>query len=370
MNFSNPIWFTVTSQPLPPGWLDWNVGQVGAATSATYSNGVFSLTGAGYGAVGQTSDTLHFAYQPLSGDGTIVARVTTLSGASSGLGLSIRESRAADARLAITHAWSYSGSLYLTSALPIYPAAYSYYQGLGIHPIPYWIKLVRIGSSFTSYVSPDGVNWGSGTNQTVSMAQNVYIGLAMWSGSTTSSASATFDHVSVSSASSPSPIITGISATTGSVGSQIMITGNNFGAFQSDSFVTLNGPPVSTITWSDTAILVQIPSGATSGSLVVLTAPNMDESNPVTFTVTSQPLPTAWLDQDIGNIGLVGSGTFSGTTFTVSGAGYGSDGVTADLNHYVYRSLSGDGTIVARLRSLTGTSSLGGITIRSEEHTS
>jgi hypothetical protein len=46
--------------------------------------------------------------------------------------------------------------------------------------------------------SADGVNWVQlGTSQTISMAQSVYVGLAVSSRSTSSLATATFDNVSV-----------------------------------------------------------------------------------------------------------------------------------------------------------------------------
>jgi hypothetical protein len=64
--------------------------------------------------------------------------------------------------------------------------------------LPYWVKASRSGSTFSSYVSPDGVNWTQlGTSQTITMNQTVYVGLAANSGSTTASATATFDNVSI-----------------------------------------------------------------------------------------------------------------------------------------------------------------------------
>ena len=64
--------------------------------------------------------------------------------------------------------------------------------------LPYWVKAVRSGSNFTAYSSPDGLNWvQTGTSQTISMAQNVYIGLVVSSGSTSTLATATFDNVAI-----------------------------------------------------------------------------------------------------------------------------------------------------------------------------
>ncbi len=48
------------------------------------------------------------------------------------------------------------------------------------------------------YGSADGVNWVAlGTSQTVSMAENVYVGLAVSNRTTSSLATATFNNVSL-----------------------------------------------------------------------------------------------------------------------------------------------------------------------------
>jgi regulation of enolase protein 1 (concanavalin A-like superfamily) len=65
------------------------------------------------------------------------------------------------------------------------------------------------------------------------------------------------------------------------------------------------------------------------------------------------PLPSGWQSQDVGAVGTSGSADHSNGTFTVRGAGADVWG-TADAFHYAYRSLSGDGTITARVASLNG----------------
>jgi hypothetical protein len=191
----------------------------------------------------------------------------------------------------------------------------------------------------------------------------VYIGLVVCSNNSSTLATATFDNVSVNSTAAPAPLISSVSATTGSVGSQVAISGSGFGAAQSNSIVTLNGAPVTINAWSNTSVTITIPSGATSGPLSVLVASSMNASNPVTFTVTAQPLPTSWLDQDVGQVGIAGSATFTNGTFTVKGAGSQVWG-TADSFHFAYQVLSGDGTIVARVVSISPTSATPGVMIR------
>jgi len=73
-----------------------------------------------------------------------------------------------------------------------------------------------------------------------------------------------------------------------------------------------------------------------------------------TATFDSVSVTTAapeWAHSDVGATGTTGAATMSGTTFTVSGAGADVWG-SADAFHYAYRSLSGDGTIVARVATI------------------
>jgi hypothetical protein len=219
------------------------------------------------------------------------------------------------------------------------------------------IQLTRSGNVFTMYGSADGVNWVPlGTTQTVSMATSVYVGLAVSNRNTASTATATFDSVSVNSAATPAPVITAVSATTGSVGSQVVITGTGFGATQSGSTVLLNGASVTINSWSATSITITIPAGATSGPLLVSVAPAMNDSNPIRFTVTAQPLPVSWLDQDVGVVGVLGSAGYTNGTFTVAGAGNGTMSTTSDSFHFAYQPWTGDGTLLARVVSVQGSS--------------
>jgi len=297
-------------------------------------------------------------YQPFSGDGTIVARVLTVSPSSTG-GVMIRDSLNANA-MSIFVAY-FNSSIYSNYRTTTGGTTSQFNSGTV--SLPYWVKLVRSGSTFSSYASLDGVNWTQfGTSQTINMGQNVYIGLGVSSGNTASLATATFDSVSINSTAAPAPVITSASPTTGPIGRQVVISGTGFGAAQNGSIVTLNGTQATASVWSNTSITITVSSGATSGPLVVSVAPTMNASNPVTFTVTSQPLPAGWLDQDIGPVGIAGSASYTNGTFTVTGAGT-SVWSTADGFHFAYQVLSGDGTIVARVVTVSP-SSTGGVMVR------
>ena len=62
---------------------------------------------------------------------------------------------------------------------------------------PYWVKIERVGNDFNGYYSTDGQNWTSMSwnPQTIAMASNVYIGLALTSHSAGILASAEFSDV-------------------------------------------------------------------------------------------------------------------------------------------------------------------------------
>ena len=62
---------------LPSGWSATDVGATGATGSSSFSNGTFTVTGAGADVWG-TADAFHYAYRTLDGDGTIVARVASI----------------------------------------------------------------------------------------------------------------------------------------------------------------------------------------------------------------------------------------------------------------------------------------------------
>ncbi|MGH9409709.1 MAG: PQQ-dependent sugar dehydrogenase, partial [Vicinamibacterales bacterium] len=70
-----------------------------------------------------------------------------------------------------------------------------------------------------------------------------------------------------------------------------------------------------------------------------------------TFDSVETPVPAPWTDDDIGSVPFKGSAAYGDGTFTVTGSGADIWG-TADAFHYVFRSLNGDATIVARVATI------------------
>src|SRR5256885_15919781 len=69
------------------------------------------------------------------------------------------------------------------------------------------------------------------------------------------------------------PSITSLTPNTGAVGSSIVIAGSNFGPSQGNGNVKFNGTAATSITnWSATSITATVPTGATTGNVVVTAA--------------------------------------------------------------------------------------------------
>src|SRR5207302_38654 len=87
------------------------------------------------------------------------------------------------------------------------------------------------------------------------------------------------------------PSITSLSMTTGAVGAAVTITGANFGSTQGSGLVSFNGTTATVTSWSATSIAVTVPSGATTGNVVVFASG--ENSNGVSFTVVPPPSITS-----------------------------------------------------------------------------
>jgi IPT/TIG domain len=114
---------------------------------------------------------------------------------------------------------------------------------------------------------------------------------------------------------SPAPTaassITSVTPNSGAVGTSVMIDGTNLGAAQVTSTVTFNGTAATPTSWSGTSIAVAVPSGATTGNVVVTV--NGVASNGVSFTVTAAAPSITSLSQTSGPVGT--AVTITGTNF-------------------------------------------------------
>jgi hypothetical protein len=81
--------------------------------------------------------------------------------------------------------------------------------------------------------------------------------------------------------------LTHISPGSGVVGASVTIMGSNFGSAQGSSTVTFNGTAASVVNWTDWSIVAKVPSGDSSGKVVVTVGALA--SNGVNFSVVTLP---------------------------------------------------------------------------------
>ena len=193
----------LVSGNLPPPWINTDIGPVGQSGSAAYGGGVFSVAGAGAD-IFNNSDSFQFVCQPWSGDGQIIARVLGVQNtdAWAKAGVMFRESLAGDARHAMMVVSAAQGSGFerrLTTA-----GITSWTTG-AVVTAPYWLKLVRSGSTFSAYESANGVSWSLVGTDTISMGTAVYAGLAVTSHTTNTVNNSSFESVQVGGATTGQP---------------------------------------------------------------------------------------------------------------------------------------------------------------------
>jgi hypothetical protein len=109
------------------------------------------------------------------------------------------------------------------------------------------------------------------------------------------------------------PLISTISPGAGPGGTVVTITGLNFGSTRGSGTVTFNGVAATPTSWSNTQIVVPVPSAATTGNVVVTTSGGF-ASNPVPFIVGTAPSINS-LSPKSGN---------AGTSVTIAGTNFGS----------------------------------------------
>ena len=178
---------------LPAGWSDGDIGSVPIAGSASYANGTFSVAGSGADIWG-TADAFNYARAQMTGDGSITARVATVQYANSWTkaGVMIRETLSAGSAHAFMLVSAGKGVAFqrrdATNGLTVNTAG-------SFTTAPRWVKLTRTGNVFNAYESTDGANWTLVGTDTIPMAATVYVGLAVTSHTTSTSATATFDNV-------------------------------------------------------------------------------------------------------------------------------------------------------------------------------
>ena len=361
---------TAPSTALPAPWTNQDIGVVGVSGSATHTNGTFTVTGGGLD-IWSTADAFQYVSQPLAGDGSIVARVSTLQNThvNAKAGVMMRGALTASAQHVMLNS-AVDGTIEFISRSSAGIAAA--YLGGGSQPRPAWLRLTRAGSTVTASVSSNGQTWTVVGSTTVSGLVNT--GLVVTSADVLVRNVSTFDSVTVTAAPvvpaptppAPTPGLPGAPASpspvTGATGvvSATRLTWSATGATTYDVKLGTTNPPATVVAANLTAATYQptIAAGTQYFWQVVARNGAGTSAGPVwsfaAASVASTALPAPWTNQDIGVVGVSGSATHTNGTFTVTGGGL-DIWSTADAFQYVSQPLAGDGSIVARVNTLQNT---------------
>jgi len=160
---------------LPSGWSSQDVGSPSLSGSSAYSNGTYSLSGAGTD-IWNNSDQFQFASQTISGDETVIARINGLTNtdAWAKAGVMIRDSSAANSAFVDLMATPGNGVAFQWRGTA---GDITHSISNASYTAPRWVKLVRVANSYAGYTSADGSNWILLGTATVSLGTNELVGL-------------------------------------------------------------------------------------------------------------------------------------------------------------------------------------------------
>lgn len=187
---SYQVTYIKASDP-PAPWVSKDIGQMLVAGYSSFNDNKYTVRGAGNDIWG-TLDEFHYLHQPFSGNGEIVARVSsqTNTNAWAKSGIMIKESATAGSKYVLLAVTPGNGITF----------QHNFNGDSGSAPYTFpnaWLKLKRVGDVFTAYVSNDGATWNTVGQTTLPMVQSVTAGLAVTSHQSDTLNTSVFENVSI-----------------------------------------------------------------------------------------------------------------------------------------------------------------------------
>ncbi len=182
----------VTRSLLPEPWSSQDIGLTGRSGHAKWEGKKCRVAG---GDLRRGRDAFHFVYQTLDGDGEIQARVLDFESKDkrTKAGVLIRESLKSSAPTAFLRVNAARGLEFSKRQ----QREQSLIELVGVESFPYWVRLVRKGSTITAFKSADGVVWVQTGSENFELGPRIYVGLGVTSSERSGENAAVFDHVSV-----------------------------------------------------------------------------------------------------------------------------------------------------------------------------
>lgn len=189
--------------PSPWQWQDFATSNIGGAN---YSGTTFTLAACG-GDIYGASDTFGYIYQAGGTACEITARVVSVANTNgfAKAGVMMRNTLTANSAF-VDAVEEPNASVQNQSRATAGQSSINSLTTGGVSA-PYWVKAVRSGTAFTTYISSNGVNWSLQATVAVNMASGAYLGLPVASNNSAAICISTFDNVTVSGTLPPAPQI-------------------------------------------------------------------------------------------------------------------------------------------------------------------
>lgn len=457
---SNPVvikyQLETNCDPLAAVWSSQDIGAVSAAGNVCFKNDVFTVQASGDD-IFRDKDEFHFVYRTINCDGEMIARITGLENTDiwAKAGLMIRQSATPSSPNAAMVISATQGASFQYRETELGATQYNQIRGVRT---PRYVRIARSGDLITGYISDVNGNWQFAGSTTISMGQQVLIGLAVSSHKDGTLTTATFEDVSFTCSTECQALPTGWTnndvgdvAYAGSVcykdniytvkasgkdifgnkdefhfvyqnldcngeiiarvmdiegtnrwakaglmmrelgtdnakNAMMLISYNGGASFQyreqeggvtnynvlkakapkyirlvrdGDNFTgyisDINGAwqQVGSVT-IPMASTIQVGLATTSHKDGTLTTTRYNDVSVKCNAVACGPLPSAWLSQDIGQVGIVGQTCHNENEFVIQASGRDIWN-ESDEFHYVYRPFNCDGEIIAQVKNLVNT---------------
>lgn len=232
---SDQITIVVGSAPVASNWITQDLGPSSARRGQGLEyNGLYTVTGTGAGYAGQTADGAHIMVRPATGDGTVVARLWSFSTTAALAGVTIRDSLARGSNRAVLGYVPGTGLQFRTRTTV---ATNDTSVAVAAPALPVWLKLERNSatSEVTASYSSDGTSWTMVGAPVIMPLLNAdaHYGLTATSNSTSSSATAVFDNVTLTPTPSGPALVNEDSGTAPNTAGSATFDGTTY---------TVNGP--------------------------------------------------------------------------------------------------------------------------------
>lgn len=188
-----------TSSAVEDAWTTQNIGDAATTNaSQTFGNGTANMVGSGMG-LEEVSDSIRYAWKPLTGDGSITGRVIGFvsdNGGQAHAGVMLRSSLNRESTNVAASISSGTTGIGLRFSRRTEAASYTEPTHYNLE-VPYWVRVKRVGNTFTGFHSADGVTWvQQGPSTTIAtMPANAVWGLAVTAKTNVELSDAKFDNI-------------------------------------------------------------------------------------------------------------------------------------------------------------------------------